>query len=103
MSSPQAVGPVKQALRDKLRQDIVPQLEQLIDTLPEALDGLPQAEEKLRRGGIEAARCLLQGGGQVAQRSNARPDCPQCGLPMRHKGLKPITLVSTVGTIRCRR
>lgn len=103
MSSPQAECPVKDALREKLHQEIVPQLERLVASLPEALQGLPQAEARLRAGGIEAARCLLQGWGELARRTNLRPDCPKCGVPMRHKGLKPITLVSTVGTIRCRR
>jgi hypothetical protein len=103
MSSPHANYPVKDALREKLHREIVPQLEQLVDSLPEALHGLPQAEALLRVGGMEAARCLLQGWGEVAQRTNVRPDCPKCGLPMRHKGLKPLALLSTVGLIRCRR
>jgi len=101
MTSPRLAPPVKQALRDKLHQDIVPHLEQLIDMLPEDLTALPHAEQQLRAGSVEAARLLLQGWGQLAQRTIARPACPQCGVPMRHKGLKPFGLVTTVGPIRC--
>lgn len=103
MTSPAGVSLVKQALCEKLHHDIVPQLEQLIDALPDELTALPQAEQQLRAGGLEAARLLLQGWGQLAQRTGARPACPQCGVPMRHKGLKPIRLATTVGDIRCRR
>jgi hypothetical protein len=103
MTSPQALLAVKDALRQKLHQEIVPQLEQLVDSLPEQLTALPHAEQQLRAGGLEAARLLLQGWGQLAQRTIARPACPQCGVPMRHKGLKPLGLVTTVGNIRCRR
>jgi hypothetical protein len=103
MTSPAGVSPVKQALVEKLHRDIVPQLEQLVAALPDALTDLPQAEQQLRAGGLEAARRLLEGWGQLAQRTAARPACPQCGVPMRHKGLKPIRLATTVGDIRCRR
>jgi hypothetical protein len=97
-------GPsVKQAVREKLQRDIVPQLEQLVDSLPDELTSLSQAEQLLRDGALQAARALLQGWGEVAQRTVARPCCSICDLPMRHKGLKPIRLVTTVGAIRCRR
>jgi len=103
MTSPHPDSAVKQALREKLHQEIVPQLEQLLDDLPDDLTALAQAEQRLRAGSLEAARSLLQAWGEVAQRTQARPCCPQCGEPMRHKGLKPIHLVTTVGDIRCRR
>lgn len=103
MSSSQSESAVKQALRTKLHQDIVPFLEQLIDSLPEDLEGLCQAEQLLRDGGLESARLLLEGWGQVAQRIKARPCCAKCGMPMRHKGLKPLHLATTVGDIHCRR
>lgn len=103
MSSPQSASTVKQALRTKLHQDIVPFLEQLIDSLPEDLNCLSQAEQQLRDGSLESARLLLEGWGQVAERTKARPCCEKCGVPMRHKGLKPLCLATTVGDIQCRR
>lgn len=101
MSKSQPVQTVKQALREKLYRDVLPQLEQLVDTLPDELTDLSLAEELLRNGALEAARSLLQGWGEVAQRTVSRPCCPRCDVPMRHKGLKPIRLVTTVGAIRC--
>jgi hypothetical protein len=103
MSTPHAIQTVKHALRQRLHQEIVPHLEELIDTLPEDLTALSQAERQLRDGGLEAARSLLQGWGEVAQRTKDRPCCGKCGVPMRHKGLKSISLVTTIGDIRCRR
>jgi hypothetical protein len=103
MSTPQVHPSVKQALREKLHREIVPQLEQLVENLPEDLTALSQAEQQLRVGGLEAARSLLQGWGEVAQRRIGRPCCTKCGGLMRHKGLKAIGLVTTVGDIRTRR
>lgn len=103
MSSSQSGSDVKQALRTKLHQDIVPFLEQLIDHLPDDLNCLSQAEQQLREGGVESARLLLEGWGQVAQRTKARPCCAKCGVLMRHKGLKRLGLATTVGDIQCRR
>lgn len=103
MSTAQPPQTVKQALREKLQREIIPQLEQLVDSLPDELTALSQAEQLLRHGALEVARSLLQGWGEVAQRTISRPCCAQCGVPMRHKGLKPIRLVTSVGDIRCRR
>ncbi|MFY9588131.1 MAG: ISKra4 family transposase [Actinomycetota bacterium] len=103
MSTAYLAQTVKQALREKLHREIVPQLEELIDSLPEELTALSQAEQQLRDGGLQTARSLLQGWGEVAQRTIERPCCAKCGMPMRHKGLKPIGLVTTIGDIRCRR
>jgi hypothetical protein len=88
---------------EKLHRDIIPQLEELVNTLPDDLTSLSQAEQLLRDGALEAARTLLQGWGEVAQRAVPRPCCSICNLPMRHKGLKPIHLLTTVGEIHCRR
>jgi hypothetical protein len=57
----------------------------------------------LRDGALKAAQALPQGWSEVAQLSTTRPCCSLCDLPMRHKGLKPITIASTVGDICCHR
>lgn len=103
MSTAHTRQTVKDALRAKLHRDIVPQLEQLVDTVPDELTDLAQAEQLLRDGALKAAQSLLQGWSEVAQHTIRRPCCSICDLPMRHKGLKPITIASTVGDICCRR
>jgi hypothetical protein len=103
MSTAQAFPAVKQALLAKLHQDILPQLEQLVQALPEQFVEFAQAEVQLRDGLLKVARHLLQIWGEVAELKVARPSCPQCGMPMRHRGLPETTLVTTLGEVIYRR
>ena len=48
MSTPQAIHPVKQALLEKLHQEIIPELEALVEQLPDQLVDFRQAETHLR-------------------------------------------------------
>src|SRR5207245_1157299 len=82
MSTPQAIHPVKQALLEKLHQEIVPELEALVQQLPERLVDFRQAETHLRQGMLKVAQHLLDKWGQVADRAISRPCCPKCGVPM---------------------
>lgn len=103
MSTANAAASVKQALLEKLHQEIVPQLEQLVAALPEQLVDFAAAETLLRTEILRVAQQLLALWGQVADRHIARPCCPVCEVPMRHLGLPEATLVSTVGPVSYRR
>jgi hypothetical protein len=103
MSTPQAPSAVKQSLLEKLHQDLVPALEQLVLALPEQLLDFGQAEVQVREGLLRVAQSLLDIWGQVADLRVARPECCQCGLPMRHKGVPQAAVVTTVGPVSYRR
>jgi hypothetical protein len=103
MSTPQTPAAVKQALLDALAADVLPALHELIASLPEALLEAPQAERLIRAGFLAAARRLLQAWSRAADPATDRPDCPHCGLPMRHKGSKAAHSLTTLGPVRFRR
>jgi hypothetical protein len=100
MNTPRVIPTVKQALVEKLHREIVPELEQLIEQLPEQLLDLQQAETRLRQGLLKVAQHLLEKWAQVADRTVQRPCCPQCKVPMRHKGRLPGSMVTTLGEVR---
>jgi hypothetical protein len=103
MSTAQTLSAVKQALLEKLHQEIVPQLEQLVHTLPEQLVDFAQAQTQLRDGLLKIAQHLLDIWGHVADLKIARPCCPKCAVPMRHRGLPETGVVTTVGDVSYRR
>lgn len=103
MSTAEASQMVKKALLEKLHQEIVPELEELVRQLPERLVELRQAETQLRQGMLKVAQHLLQKWSQVADHAIRRPCCPQCGVPMRHKGLLQTSVLTTLGAMPCRR
>lgn len=103
MSTAQVVSAVKQALLEKLRQEIVPQMEQLIAALPERLVDFAQAETQLREGVLKVAQRLLDIWGHVADLKTTRPCCSSCGVAMRHRGLPETGVVTTVGEVGYRR
>jgi hypothetical protein len=103
MSTAQALSAVKQALLEKLHREIVPQLEQLVQALPEQLVDFAQAEVQLREGLLKVARHLLEIWGHVADLKVARPCCPTCGVAMRHRGLPETGVTTTVGAVSYRR
>jgi hypothetical protein len=103
MSTAQTTTTVKQALLEKLHQEIVPELEQLIQQLPDQLLDFQQAETRLRQGLLKVAQHLLEKWAQVADLAVQRPCCPQCGVPMRNKGRLPGSVVTTLGAVAYRR
>lgn len=103
MSTPADAEPVKQALLQKLRAEVFPALEALVAGLPTALTDAEKAERQIRAGALAAARLLLAAWGQTADATPQRPDCPHCRLPMRHKGYKPGTTLTTLGAVPFRR
>lgn len=90
---------VKQALLAQLREQLIPQLEQLVQGLPEQLIDLARAEADLRTGMLELARRLLCLWAEAADPAVERPRCKQCGVSMRHKGRLSAELVSTLGPV----
>ena len=103
MSTAQALSVVKQALLEKLHQEIVPQLEQLVQALPEQLIDFDQAEVQLRHGLLKVAQHLLEIWGHLADLKVARPYCSKCCVPMRHRGLPETGVTTTVGEVSYRR
>jgi hypothetical protein len=103
MNTTQTGSHVKRFLKEKIHSEMVPALEQLVDELPDDLSGFSDTEQLLRDQFLKLAGNMLQNWSQVAITKIAIPLCPCCGKPMRHKGLKPITLTTTIGDIRLRR
>src|SRR5438132_2378024 len=103
MSTPRAMPTVKEALVEKLHQEIVPELEQLIEQLPDQLLDFQQAEIRLRQGLLKVAQHLLEKWAHVADLTVQRPRCPRCGVPMRNKGRLPGCMVTTLGEVAYRR
>jgi hypothetical protein len=99
MSTPPPADPVKQALLDQLRRQVFPALEALVAALPPTLADAAQAERQIRAGVLAAARSLLAAWGQTADPTANRPACPHCRLPMRHKGYKASTTLTTLGVV----
>jgi len=103
MNTTQTTVDVKRFLKEKIRDELVPALEQLVDDLPDELVGFSDAEQLLRERFLKLAGNMLQGWTEVARTRIAIPRCSLCGRPMRHKGLKPCTLTTTLGYITLRR
>ena len=103
MNKTQTDSHVKRFLKEKIKNELVPALEQLVDELPEDLAGFSDVEQVLRGRFLKLAGNILQGWSEVAITRVAIPLCPCCGKPMRHKGLKPFTLTTTIGDVSLRR
>lgn len=99
----QAPSAVKESVLKHLRDKVVPELERLVETLPEDLTRFDQAESQIRTAMLGAARLLLEGWAEHADPKVARPTCPGCKVPMRHKGHVATKVVSLVGAIDYRR
>lgn len=103
MSTSQPLSVVKQALLEKVHQEVLPQLEELVRTLPEELTDFAEVEKRLREGVLKVAQSVLTIWGHVADVKISRPRCPKCDVPMRHRGLPETTVVTTVGLVSYRR
>ena len=81
-----------QKIFDQVRQRIVEQASP-------SLQSLPQMEKLIS---VELNQCkpqILQAWCDQAQDDSARPLCPHCGGPMRHKGSRSRTLICEAGQI----
>ena len=80
MSTSNAAPAVKHALLEKLHREVVPELERLIQALPDQLLDFAQAEVQLRQGMLKVAQRLLANWAEVADMAVQRPCCPKCGV-----------------------
>jgi Uncharacterised protein family (UPF0236) len=103
MSTSNAAPAVKHALLEKLHREVVPELERLIQALPDQLLDFAQAEVQLRQGMLKVAQRLLANWAEVADMAVQRPCCPKCGVPMRNKGGAPSSVMTTLGEVEYRR
>jgi len=103
MNTTQTASHVKRFLKEKIRDELVPALEQLVDELPDDLGGFSDVEQVLRGRFLKLAGDMLRGWSEVAITRISIPRCPSCGKPMRHKGLKPLALATTLGHVSLRR
>src|SRR5262249_60017762 len=103
MSTAKTSVTVKQALLEKLHQDMVPELEQLIRQLPDQLLDFRQAETDLRQGMLKVAQRLLEKWANVADLAVPRPGCQQCGVPLRPKGRLPASMMPALAAEPYRR
>src|SRR5437762_2712434 len=103
MSTSNVITAVKHALVEKLHREIVPELERLIQALPDQLLDFDQAEIQLRHEMLKVAQQLLEKWAAVADLAVQRPCCQKCGVPMRNKGRAPSSVMTTVGEVEYRR
>jgi hypothetical protein len=99
MTTAQTASDVKRFLKEKIHDEFVPALEQLVDELPDELIDFSDAERLLRERFLTLAGRMLQNWSTVAFRQIGIPNCASCGKRMRHKGLKRCTLTTTLGDI----
>jgi hypothetical protein len=103
MSTSTPDSSVKQSLSDLLHTEILPALQRAVDSLPDSLSAAAEAERLLRDAALATARSLLVAWGKAADTATDRPACPCCADPMRHKGHRNTTCMTTVGSVRFRR
>lgn len=92
-------------LQRVLRDEVLPELQQLADDLPQQLSNVPATEARIRTGFLNAAARLFEA--WIAQRTaepeHATPICEVCSQPMRYKGRKRLRLLTTLGAIEVSR
>lgn len=103
MTTTQNTPHVKRFLREKIHNELVPALEQLVEELPDELVEFSDVEQLLRGRFLKMAGDMLRGWCEAAVTRIPIPCCSSCGKPMRHKGLKPLTLATTLGQVQLRR
>lgn len=103
MSTTQSTPNVKQLMKEKIHNEILPELERLVDELPDELVKLGDVEQMIRTRCLEIATPLLQSWTEHAARKIGIPRCPKCNKKMRHRGLKDCSLLTTIGQIDYRR
>lgn len=99
----QSLSAVKQSLLAKMREVVLPELERLVEDLPDELVEFQEAENRLRKGMLEMARHVLQLWSAAADLRIAKPRCSTCGIPMRSRGIVASEVVSVVGAVPFRR
>src|SRR5579859_6723352 len=91
------------ATQSLVKRELIQKLEQLVDSLPDALTDLAKAEQLVRRGVLELGRELLQSWSETTSAQAAAPECATCQEVTRHKGYASGPVVTTLGSVRVRR
>ena len=86
MNTAKTTPTVKHALLEKLHQEIVPELEQLIQQMPDQLLDFQQAETRLRNGLLKVAHHLLENGPPSPTWPVGVPVAPNAACPCGKKG-----------------
>jgi len=81
------------------REQLHRRLDEILDRLPPELKDLEQAEERIEQGLRGLGEASMQAWAESADKGSSPPPCPECGWPMRHRGLARRTLVTMHGTI----
>jgi len=81
------------------REQLHRQFDELLERLPAKLENLGDAEEQLQSGLRQLAQASLQSWAQSASTASSLPACPDCGHPMRHRGLVGRSVVTLHGAI----
>lgn len=81
------------------REQLHRRLDEVLDQLPAKLENLEDAERQLLDGLRRLATAGMQAWAVTASTASAPPKCPKCNTPMRHRGLKPRSIVTIHGAI----
>jgi len=97
------VNDAKAELRNLIRTMLIPRIEALVESLPDGLKDVREAEKLLRDGMLDIAGLMLQAWSDKADKAGERPSCGECARPMRHCGNQPIKVATTIGDVSIRR
>lgn len=85
------------------REQLHRQLDEMLDQLPPKLEALEAAEHQVEAGLRRLGEASMQTWADSASTAGPPPKCPECEVPMRHRGLARRTLVTLFGTIHVAR
>lgn len=86
-------------LTTERREQLHQLLDEMLNQLPAKLENLEEAEQQLQAGLRRLGRASMQRWAESASTASPPPKCPECGRPMRHRGLVRRTLVTVHGAI----
>jgi hypothetical protein len=81
------------------REQLHQRLDEMLDQLPAELENLEEAEEQIEEGLRRVGEASMQAWADSASTAGRPPQCPGCGMSMRHRGLARRTVVTVHGTI----
>lgn len=81
------------------REQLHQQLDSILDQLPANLRDLEDAEQQIDDGLRQLGETSMRAWADSADTAEPAPECPRCGMSMRHRGLARRKLVTLHGTI----
>ena len=81
------------------REQLHQQLDAILNQLPANLQDLDAAEQQIDDGLRQLGGASMQVWAESADTAEPPPECPRCGMSMRHRGLARRTVVTLHGTI----